>query len=188
MADDIILVDEKDNPVGTGEKMDVHCKGILHRAFSILIYNSKLQILLQKRAGSKYHCPGLWTNTCCSHPKPGEKLVMAAERRLKEEMGIEVPIRRTGLKFIYKVKVGELTEHEYDHILCGNFDGNPILNPEEADDWKWISPKDLRDDMMANPEKYTPWFALILRTIGKGAETIPVPGLEKYKVIGPNKK
>jgi len=183
MADDIVLVDEKDSPVGTGEKMDVHRKGTLHRAFSILIYNSKMQILLQKRAGSKYHCPGLWTNTCCSHPRPGEKLVAAAERRLKEEMGIEVPIRRTGLKFIYRVKVGELTEYEYDHILCGNFEGDPVLNPEEADDWKWISPKDLRDDMMANPEKYTPWFVLILRTIGKGAETIPVEGLEKYIAV-----
>ena len=180
MAEDIILVDEQDNPVGAGEKMDVHRKGLLHRAFSILIYNSKCEILLQRRAASKYHCPGLWTNTCCSHPRPGEELIAAAQRRLKEEMGIDVPVKETGQEFIYKVRVGELTEHEYDHILCGNFDGEPILNPEEADDWKWISLKELGGDAMAFPEKYTPWFGLILRMIGNGKEEVPVPGLEKY--------
>jgi len=165
MADDIILVDESDNQIGTGEKMEVHRQGLLHRAFSILIYNQKGETLLQRRAASKYHCPGLWTNTCCSHPRPGEGLIAAAERRLEEEMGFTVTIKETGLEFIYKIKVGELTEHEYDHVLEGRFDGEPTLNPEEADAWKWTSLENLREDVKNNPQNYTPWFQLI---IGQG--------------------
>lgn len=181
MADDIILVGEWDNPVGTGEKMDVHRRGLLHRAFSILIYNSQGEMLLQRRAASKYHCPGLWTNACCSHPRPGEDLIAAAERRLREEMGITVPIKRLGGEFVYRVKVGELIEHEYDHILRGEFDGDPVLNPEEADGWKWVAVPYLIEDVRSSPKKYTPWFGLILKQIGgRAAADIAVPGLEKY--------
>ncbi len=181
MADDIILVDESDNQTGTGEKMEVHRQGLLHRAFSILIYNQKGETLLQRRAASKYHCPGLWTNTCCSHPRPGEELIFAAERRLKEEMGFTVPVKKIGLEFIYKIKVRELVEHEYDHVLEGRFDGEPILNPEEADAWKWVSLENLREDIKNNPQNYTPWFQLI---IGQGSKEAgeKVKGLEKYEV------
>lgn len=181
MADDIILVDGSDSQIGTGEKMNVHRCALLHRAFSILIYNEKGEMLLQRRAAFKYHCPGLWTNACCSHPRPGEDLIAAAERRLKEEMGFIVPIKKTGLEFIYKIKVGDLTEHEYDHVLKGLFDGEPILNPEEADAYKWISLKNLIEDMETNPQNYTPWFKLI---IGQGDHLAgeKIKGLERYEV------
>lgn len=182
MADDILLVDEDDNPIGTGEKMDVHRRGLLHRAFSILVYNSKREIMLQRRALSKYHCPGLWSNACCSHPRPGEHLIMAAKRRLREEMGISIPIKEVGVEFIYKVKIGDLTEYEYDHVLYGNFDGEPQINPEEADDWKWMPFADLRDEMKSNPDIYTPWFRLIISQGDNQVDQIPVARLEKYEI------
>jgi isopentenyl-diphosphate delta-isomerase len=182
MADDILLVDEDDNPIGTGEKMDVHRRGVLHRCFSILVYNSKREIMLQRRALSKYHCPGLWSNTCCSHPRPGEHLIMAAKRRLKEEMGISIPIKEVGVEFIYKARIGDLIEHEYDHVLYGNFDGEPQINPEEADDWKWMSFNDIRADMKTNPDIYTPWFKLIISQGDNQVDQIPVARLEKYQI------
>jgi isopentenyl-diphosphate delta-isomerase len=138
--------------------------------------------MLQRRALSKYHCPGLWSNTCCSHPRPGEHLIMAAKRRLKEEMGISVPIKEVGVEFIYKVKIGDLIEHEYDHVLYGNFDGEPQINPEEADDWKWMSFNDIRADMKANPDIYTPWFKLIISQGDNQVDQIPVARLEKYQI------
>ena len=180
--DDILLVDEDNNPVGTGEKMDVHRRGLLHRCFSIMIYNSKREVLLQRRALSKYHCPGLWSNACCSHPRPGEHLLLAAKRRLKEEMGISVPLKEVGVEFIYRVKVGDLTEYEYDHVLYGQFDGAPKIDPAEAQEWKWMAFADIRNDMKANPETYTPWFRLIVGQGDNEAEQIPVQRLEKYEV------
>ncbi|MDD4625208.1 MAG: isopentenyl-diphosphate Delta-isomerase [Candidatus Pacebacteria bacterium] len=181
MAKDIILIDESNNQIGTAEKMEAHRQGLLHRAFSILIYNQKGEILLQRRAASKYHCPGLWTNTCCSHPRPGENLLASAERRLKEEMGFSAPLRKTGLEFVYKIKVGELIEHEYDYVLEGSFDGEPILNPEEVDAYKWIDMKSLDKDIEENPQNYTPWFRLI---IGQGDPLAgdKIKGLERYQV------
>ena len=180
--DDILLVDEDNNPIGAGEKMDVHRRGILHRCFSIMIYNSRRDILLQRRAAVKYHCPGLWSNACCSHPRPGEHLIMAAKRRLKEEMGILTPLKEAGGEFIYKVKVGDLIEHEYDHLLYGIFDGDPRINPEEADGWKWIAFDDLRRDMKADPEAFTPWFRLIVSQGDNQVDQIPVARLEKYEI------
>lgn len=181
--DDILLVDENNNPIGTGEKMDVHRRGLLHRCFSILIYNSRRELLLQKRAASKYHCPELWSNACCSHPRPGDHLLYAARQRLKEEMGINVPILETGVEFIYKIKLGNLYEYEYDHVLYGCFNGNPLPNPQEASSWKWISFNDLRNDMKANPEIYTPWFRLIISQGDNSVEQIPVRGLERYTIV-----
>ena len=180
--DDILLVDEDDNPIGTGEKIDVHRRGILHRCFSIMVYNSKRELLLQKRAASKYHCPGLWSNACCSHPKLGEHLILAARNRLKEEMGIDIPIKEMGVEFIYKVKVGDLIEHEYDHVLYGQFDGEPKINPDEADDWKWVAFDDLRREMKADPDAYTPWFRLIISQGDNQVDQISVPRLEKYRI------
>lgn len=180
--DDILLVDEDDNPIGTGEKMDVHKRGLLHRAFSILIYNSKKEMLLQRRALSKYHCPGLWSNACCSHPRPGEHLLIAAKRRLNEEMGMVVPLKEVGIEFIYKVRIGELTEYEYDHLIYGQFDGEPQLNPEEAGDWKWMAFADIRRDMKSNPDAYTPWFCLIVSQGDNQIDQITVPRLEKYQI------
>ena len=158
---DIILVDRNDNEIGSGEKMAVHLEGKLHRAFSIFIFNSQGEMMLQQRASTKYHSPGLWTNTCCSHPRPGEVLEKAAKRRLKEEMGFECELEEV-LSFIYKAKVEELTEHEFDHVFIGKFNQEPVLNKEEADNWKWIEPKKLAEDVIKNPKQYTCWFKIIL--------------------------
>lgn len=158
---EIILVDEKDNQIGTGEKLKVHQEGKLHRAFSIFIFNKKGELLLQKRAGTKYHCGSLWSNTCCSHPRPDRKIEDEARRRLKEEMGIDVDSKEI-FSFIYKAKVGDLIEHEFDHVFFGRFDGQPKPDPREAEDWKWIDPKSLKKDIIENPQNYTPWFKIIL--------------------------
>ena len=180
--DDILLVDEDNNPVGTGEKMDVHRRGLLHRAFSVLVYNEKREMLLHRRASVKYTCPGLWSNACCSHPRPGDHLLLAAKKRLKEEMGISIPIKETGVEFVYRVRVGDLTEYEYDHLLYGQFDGEPKINPEEADEWKWMAFGDIRADMKINPQAYTPWFCLIMSQGDNQVDQITVPRLEKYEI------
>ena len=162
----VILVDEKDNEVGVGEKLKVHQEGKLHRAFSIFIFNSKNEMLLQKRAKTKYHSPALWTNACCSHPRPKKDLKSEAKRRLKEEMGIDCELKEV-FSFIYKVNLGNLTEHEFDHVFVGKFDGNPMPDNKEADDWKWVNINELRQDVKENPEKYTFWFRLILDKLAK---------------------
>jgi len=160
----LVLVDEKDNEIGTDEKLKAHKEGKLHRAFSIFIFNSKGEMLLQKRAGKKYHSGGLWTNACCSHPEPNKIIGDEAERRLKEEMGIGCKIKEI-LSFIYKADLGDLMEYEFDHVFVGKSDDNPKLDPEEAEDWKWISPEDLQKDVKENPEKYTHWFKIIFNKV-----------------------
>lgn len=162
MEERIILVDKNDNEIGNGEKMEVHRQGKLHRCFSIFVFNSKGQLLLQQRAKSKYHSGGLWTNTCCSHPRVGDELKEAAHRRLREEMGFDCELIEI-FTFIYKAKLDHgLCEHEYDHVMIGKFDGEPIPNPEEADGWKWIGLDELKKDIMAYPENYTYWFKVAL--------------------------
>lgn len=159
----VILVDKDDNEIGTMEKMEAHQKGLLHRAFSVLIFNSKGEWLIQKRAGSKYHSAGLWTNTCCSHPRPGEKIEQAANRRLKEEMGIEVKSRLSHT-FIYKADLGNgLIENELDYVFTGTFDGVPVINPTEVEGWKFISLTNLKKEIEERPLEFTPWFKIILR-------------------------
>jgi isopentenyl-diphosphate delta-isomerase len=165
MTEFVILVDEKDNQIGTGEKLETHRQAKLHRAFSILIYNSKGEMMLQLRAKTKYHGGDLWTNVCCGHPRPGEAVEQAAHRRLKEEMGFDCPLTKI-FDYIYKVSLDKgMNEHEFLHVFKGIFDGVPKLNPEEADDWKWVSMKDLREDMGKNPQNYTPWFKLSMEKI-----------------------
>jgi isopentenyl-diphosphate Delta-isomerase len=160
--ENVLLVDANDRVIGTIEKMEAHQKGLLHRAFSILIFNSKGEMLLQKRASGKYHSGGLWTNTCCSHPMPEESMETATHRRLKFEMGIDIPTT-FAFKFLYKVRLDrELIEHELDHVYVGTFDGSPAVNPAEVEDWKYISLHDLKLDMQAHPENYTHWFKLIM--------------------------
>jgi isopentenyl-diphosphate delta-isomerase len=158
----VILVDENDNETGTMEKMEAHEKGVLHRAFSILLFNSKGEILLQKRSDKKYHSGGLWTNSCCSHPLPGESISHAAHRKLKQEMGIDLQ-PELAFKFIYNAELDhQLIENEYDHVLIGQFDGEPNINPEEVDDWKFINIASVRKEVQENPELFTYWFKLIL--------------------------
>lgn len=161
-TDYVVLVDEHNNQTGLMEKYEAHRKGLLHRAFSVLIMNSKGEMLLQQRALDKYHSGGLWTNTCCSHPKDGESVMDAAHRRLKEEMGFDCELEER-TRFIYKAQLdNDLLEHELDFILTGVFDGTPIPNPNEVNDYKWVSVDELRNDVLVNPRSYTAWFKIIL--------------------------
>lgn len=162
MTDHVILVDESDQELGSMEKMEAHRKGVLHRAFSVLLFNSKGEVLLQKRSAFKYHSAGLWTNTCCSHPKPAENIDLAVQRRLQEEMGI-VSKPEFAYKFIYKAVLdNNLTEHELDYVFTGTFDGEPVINSHEVEDWKFESIDWLKKDIVSNPDHYTFWFKEIL--------------------------
>ncbi len=157
----VILVDENDQEVGQMEKMEAHEKGLLHRAFSIFLFNDKKELLLQQRANSKYHSGGLWTNTCCSHPRAGETVLEASNRRLMEEMGIEAKMNPE-FSFVYRAELdNDLTEYELDHVVFGSFNGEPKINPEEVAAWKYVCMKDLEADMKENPENYTAWFRIV---------------------------
>ena len=157
----VILVNEKDEPIGLMPKMEAHEKGLLHRAFSVFVFNDKNELMLQQRALSKYHSPGLWTNTCCSHQREGESNIGAGKRRLQEEMGFTTDLKDT-MAFIYKAPFDNgLTEHEFDHILVGNFNAVPNLNPQEVSAWKWMKLEDVQKDMQTHPERYTEWFKII---------------------------
>lgn len=157
----VILVNENDEPIGLMGKMEAHEKALLHRAFSVFIMNDKGETLLQQRAMGKYHSPGLWTNTCCSHQREGETNVEAGRRRLKEEMGFEVPLKEL-FSFIYKAPFDNgLTEHELDHVLIGKFNGIPEINKEEVAAWKWMPLETIKTDMEVNPSNYTAWFKII---------------------------
>jgi len=165
MADFVILVDTHDTPVGQMEKMEAHLQGKLHRALSIIVFNSKGELLLQQRAFSKYHTPGLWSNTACSHPRPGEDSLEAANRRLQEEMGFTTRLMES-FDFVYKAHFDNgLIEHEFDHVFFGTFDGDPVVNPDEAHDFKWVKPLWLLEDMRSTPESYTVWFRIIMEKI-----------------------
>ena len=156
----VVLVDKNDNQIGIMEKMAAHLVPRLHRAFSVFLFNSKGELLLQQRALSKYHSPGLWTNTCCSHPRNGESVDKAAERRLHEEMGLRCEMHEV-FTFIYKAPVGlGLIEHEYDHVFFGQCDQEPVINTDEVASWKYMSLNDIAADMKAHPELYTEWFKI----------------------------
>jgi isopentenyl-diphosphate Delta-isomerase len=158
----VILVDSNDKQIGTMEKMEAHRKGVLHRAFSVLLFDQSGRILIQKRAKAKYHSSGLWTNTCCSHPLPGESLKVATRRRLKEEMGIDLQPAFSH-SFIYKAELDkDLIEHEFDHVFVGTFTGTPQINKKEVEDWKYVDLSWLKKDMERHPESYTEWFKLII--------------------------
>jgi len=163
MDEIVILVDERDRERGAAAKHAVHRTGELHRAFSVFVFDSTGRLLLQQRAGIKYHSGGRWTNTCCGHPRPGEDIVDAGERRLSEEMGFGAGLRHVGA-FTYRAEVGGgLVEHEFDHVLVGAFDGEPAPAPAEVDAWRWLSPQTALAECTAHPERFTPWFAQALR-------------------------
>ena len=158
----VILVDEKDNQIGVKEKLEVHKAGDLHRAFSVFIFNSKNELLMQKRSNNKYHSADKWTNTCCSHPLPGEDLKQSAINRLNKEMGVYCDIEEK-FSFIYKAEFENgLFEHEYDHVFVGYCDKNPNPNVDEVSEWKWISLNSLKKDIEKNPDDYTPWLKIAL--------------------------
>ena len=162
MEEEVILVDINDNQIGTAEKLEAHKKGFLHRAFSICIFNDQNQLLLQKRAAGKYHCPNLWSNSCCSHPRPNETLEKATCRRLQEEMGFDTSLHKKG-HILYKAKLDNaLIEHEFDHIFIGRFNKKICYNQEEVQRIQWVSLEDLQKDMQVHPDIYTPWLDLIL--------------------------
>ena len=159
--EEVILVNQENEQIGTMPKMEAHEKALLHRAFSVFIVNDEGEIMLQQRAASKYHSPLLWTNTCCSHQRVGESNLDAGKRRLQEEMGFEAELKEL-FSFIYKAPFDNgLTEHEYDHVMIGNFNKEPKINPEEVEAWKWMSPELVKKDITDNPKEYTVWFKII---------------------------
>jgi isopentenyl-diphosphate delta-isomerase len=163
--DFLILVHENDKPWGKLEKDLVHQLGLLHRAFSVFIFNTKGEMLLQQRADDKYHSGGLWTNTCCSHPRWGEEIGDAVERRLEEEMGLKC---ETDFSFTFQYKThfeNGLTEHELDHVYTGVSDDIPLINKEEVKSWKYFSVEEIRKDLLMNPDHYTAWFKLVFERV-----------------------
>jgi isopentenyl-diphosphate delta-isomerase len=161
--EEVVLVTENDEQIGTAEKLLAHQRNLLHRAFSIFIHNGNGEVLLQKRALTKYHSGGLWTNTCCSHPRPGEDLVAAGKRRLKEEMGFSTELVAKFF-FVYQADLdNNLSEHELDHVLVGEFNGQLAPNPEEASEVKWITIEELITDVTENPNNYTIWLQIIIK-------------------------
>ena len=163
MEDRLVLVDENDREVGTESKLPVHVDGRLHRAFSVFVFDDAGKMLLQRRAVTKYHSAGLWSNTCCGHPRPGEPTEEAAHRRLVEEMRFDCPLQPV-FNFKYRAELDNgLFEHEYDHVLVGTFDGSPTPDPQEVAGWRWAAVDDVSEDQIANPTSYSVWFRIALR-------------------------
>ena len=163
----VILVNELDEQIGLMGKLEAHKKALLHRAFSVFIFNEKNEVMLQQRALGKYHSPGLWTNTCCSHQREGETNIEAGKRRLNEEMGFVTELQEV-VSFIYKAPFDNgLTEHEYDYVLTGKYNDDPVINSDEVASWKWMSLNDIKIDIDENPEVYTEWFKIIFEKFYK---------------------
>jgi isopentenyl-diphosphate delta-isomerase len=166
-AEFVVLVDRDDREIGTEEKLRAHELGALHRAFSVFVMDDQGRVLLQRRASGKYHSAGLWTNTCCGHPRPGEDIRTAATRRLREEMGITCDLEERGV-FIYEAELDHgLREHELDHVFVGRFNRDPLPDPLEADDWAWRRWPEIDAEYMERPERFTVWFAPARRTLSK---------------------
>lgn len=160
--EEVILVDEFDKEIGVMEKLEAHQKGLLHRAISVFVFNDQGEMLLQQRALSKYHSPGLWTNTCCSHPRPDENVSDAAVRRLKEEMGLNCSLNKK-FEFLYKAEFDNgLIEHEYDHVFVGISNTQPVINKSEVEEYQWIHPDLVNRMIVEYPENFTPWFKILL--------------------------
>ncbi len=157
----VILVNENDQQIGLMPKMEAHEKGLLHRAFSVFVFNNNNELLLQQRAADKYHSPLLWTNTCCSHQRNGERNIEAGKRRLQEEMGFVCELKEV-TSFMYKAPFDNgLTEHEFDHVMVGYYNEQPVINKEEVENYKWMDLVAVKDDIKENPQKYTAWFKII---------------------------
>ncbi|NNC69524.1 MAG: isopentenyl-diphosphate Delta-isomerase [Flavobacteriaceae bacterium] len=163
IEEQVILVNENDEQIGLMPKLEAHEKALLHRAFSVFVYNSEGKLLLQQRASHKYHSPLLWTNTCCSHQRDGESNLEAGRRRLHEEMGFNCELKEL-FSFIYKAPFDNgLTEHELDHVMVGEFDGEPSINENEVESYKWMTLEEVKNDIKSRPEHYTEWFKIIFK-------------------------
>ena len=163
IEEQVILVNEQNEQIGLMPKMEAHKKGVLHRAFSVFIFNSKNELMLQQRAAHKYHSPLLWTNTCCSHQRDGETNIEAGTRRLSEEMGFTTALKEV-TSFIYKAPFDNgLTEHEFDHVMTGFYEMDPVINKEEVEAWKWMPVEAVKSNIESNPEIYTAWFKIIFK-------------------------
>lgn len=163
MEEQVILVDEQDNQLGLMPKMEAHEKAVLHRAFSVFIFNDQGELMLQQRAADKYHSPLLWTNTCCSHQRDGETSLEAGKRRLMEEMGFTADLEEV-FWFIYKAPFDNgLTEHELDHVMIGYYNDAPNINREEVEAYKWMTLEAVKEDMELHPDLYTAWFKIIFK-------------------------
>ncbi|RYD79563.1 MAG: isopentenyl-diphosphate Delta-isomerase [Sphingobacteriales bacterium] len=169
---EVILVNEHDEEIGTMEKMEAHQKAVLHRAFSVFIFNSRGEMLLQQRAGHKYHSAGLWTNACCSHPAPGEATIDAANRRLIEELGFTTPLNKL-FSFTYKSQFDNgLTEHEYDHVYSGTYDGKIRPNPDEVKDYCFKKLEDIEESLASHPARFTSWFHIAFPKLKKSMASV----------------
>lgn len=167
MEELVILVDHDDRETGVMEKIQAHREALLHRAFSVFVFNSKGELMLQQRALGKYHSPGLWTNTCCSHPRPGEETEAAAHRRLHEEMGFDCTLTKI-FHFTYKAPFdNNLTEHEVDHVFVGFSDTLPVINPEEVESYRFATLDDISVEMAENPELFTVWFQIAFERVAE---------------------
>jgi isopentenyl-diphosphate Delta-isomerase len=163
---EVVLVNQSDDPIGTMEKLEAHRKGLLHRAFSVFVFNDRHELLLQQRALTKYHSGGLWTNTCCSHPTPDEPLESAGSKRLQEEMGFTTRLENQ-FAFEYRVELDNgFTEHEFDHVLTGTYNGEVHPDPAEVMDYQWVSLPELTMAIARHPERYTSWFKIIMQDYG----------------------
>ncbi|KPJ94628.1 MAG: isopentenyl-diphosphate delta-isomerase [Gemmatimonas sp. SG8_17] len=172
MEELVVLVDDADRELGCEEKLAAHRSGALHRAFSTFVTNRSGQLLLQRRAATKYHSPRLWSNTCCGHPRPGESIEAAAHRRLREEMGFDCSLT-VSFSFTYRAELGGgMVEHEIDHVLVGQFNGDPVANPEEVEAWRWIDKAELAAEIAAHPHRYTAWLGIALEQL-KRRESAP---------------
>ena len=167
IEEQVILVNEKDEQIGTMPKLEAHEKGVLHRAFSVFVLNDSGEMMMQQRAACKYHSPLLWTNTCCSHQRVGESNIEAGKRRLFEEMGFVTELKDV-VSFIYKATFDNgLTEHEFDHVLVGTYNENPNINIDEVNNFKWMTLEQVKVDMELNPDLYTEWFKIIFENFYK---------------------
>jgi isopentenyl-diphosphate delta-isomerase len=162
VAEQLILVDSVDREVGVGDKLKTHLDGRLHRAFSIFVFDGDGRLLLQQRARTKYHSGGLWSNTACGHPRPGEQTLAAAHRRLREEMGFDCELREA-FKFLYRAELdNQLVEHECDHVFIGRYEGDPSPDPSEVEGWRWIDTKELHGEFRCSPQDYTYWLKVMM--------------------------
>ena len=166
MGEQVILVDEQNREVGADEKLRAHQRGAPHRAFSVFVFDRRGRLLMQRRAAGKYHSAGLWSNTACGHPRPGETTGEAARRRLREEMGFDCELREA-FEFIYRAELdGALVEHEYDHVFVGEYSGQPAPDPSEVEAWRWVSLGELRRDLRTEPARYTFWLKVAVEGEG----------------------